>query len=317
MLMFYFSRCSYGLSWGTMRGQAYAKMFSDNIRTMILDGVVDHTLSLETMAMTQAVGFGLGAKYFFEWAKTNQSSALYAQDAEKIFGELVAKATKAPLQVPECKQSGACLPQVTEQLLRQTLGSGIEHEVSYPAMVQRIAEAASGNLTAWVYPLPVPEELDDYSLRAIWCNDWIQPTTYAEFIGILDATRALSNLSFIPPTAINTMMPVCLKWPARVVDPPAPLNITGTSAPILLVNAFRDPSTGYDAAVRVKAQIPASVILSRDGAGHGSMFPSSLTPATDIMTDYIITGKPPADWTIISSNYWQMPYNITQVAGDV
>ena len=140
------------------------------------------------------------------------------------------------------------------------------------------------------------------------------PDTYAAFIGVLDATKALSNLTFDTALTATQNMVTCPRWPAKVVNPPRPLNITKTSAPVLLVNAYRDPATGYDAAIHIKAQIPGSVLLSRDGTGHGSLFADLSTPA--IMIDYLTTGNPPADWTIVPSYFWQLPYNATQAAGE-
>ena len=135
----------------------------------------------------------------------------------------------------------------------------------------------------------------------IACNDWYTNETYAEFANRQRAEKALSGGNYTGATAVSWWMIYCPKWPAKVIDPPKPLDIANTLAPILLVNALWNPATPQGSAVNFQREIGGSVPVTSHGEGHGSMFINRCGEAQDIMIDYITTAKPPAAGTVAYS----------------
>ena len=285
---------------GSQRGQQYAQLYPNNIRAMILDAVVDHTVSVETSAVSSAVSFGRTADIFYQWASTNKSPALHGQDVESIFKGLLAQLDKKPATLPECALSGKCSSTVTGQNLLSAFGGQLDYTSSFPDLARGIAQAAKGNFTGLASPIQTAETSSQFSFM-IACNDWYTNETYAEFANRQKAEQALSCGDYNGATAESKWMIYCPKWPTEVVNPPKPLNIANTSAPVLLVNAIWDPATGYDGAVNVQRQIGGSVLLTRRGEGHGSMSSSIVGETQRLMIDYLITGKLPAAGTVAYS----------------
>ncbi|KAJ9607145.1 hypothetical protein H2200_008217 [Cladophialophora chaetospira] len=286
----------YGLSWGIQRGQMYAQYYPKNIRTMVLDGVVDHSIQMADFSAAQQIGHGFSAANFFNWASTNSSSALYGQDAAKIMDDLVAKADQTPIPVPNVNTT-TTFPNVTGEDIRQAFLDGFWHEYNWPAVATWIAESAQGNVTGFAMPVFTETSLNS---PAIACSDWLTNETYAQFPDRERMAASFSSGNFEGGTGMRAWATYCSKWPIPVVNPPARSEIANTSAPILLVNALWDPATPYDFAVNIQRQIPGSVLLTRKGNGHGSLFPWG-GEAGDAMSQYFVSGKPPPAGTVVYS----------------
>merc|ERR1712000_521262 len=109
-----------GFSYGTQLGAAYAELFPDKIRTMTLDGDVDHSMDeLDGFVMSNwAMEDELNR--FFAWCNKNETCAFHSdRDAAEVWDEMIASANKNPIPAPGCSKSadtasaGTCRGQVT------------------------------------------------------------------------------------------------------------------------------------------------------------------------------------------------------------
>ncbi len=97
-----------------------------------------------------------------------------------------------------------------------------------------------------------------------------------------------------------TIAAQCIGWPAPVVDPPHQAQVHG-APPILLVNATHDPSTSYVWAQELHAELPSSVLLTRDGDGHTSYLIAVPSRTRDAIDRYLVTGRTPPAGTVYDS----------------
>ena len=56
-----------GQSYGTLLGLTYASMFPTHVRAMVLDSVIDPTLTFDQITQGQAQGFEAVLQSFFAW----------------------------------------------------------------------------------------------------------------------------------------------------------------------------------------------------------------------------------------------------------
>ncbi len=73
------TRISYlGFSYGTFLGARYADAYPQHVRTMVLDGVVDPSMSYSAATIAQAKGFEEVLDAFFAWCRMDTPLRLRA-----------------------------------------------------------------------------------------------------------------------------------------------------------------------------------------------------------------------------------------------
>jgi pimeloyl-ACP methyl ester carboxylesterase len=87
----------------------------------------------------------------------------------------------------------------------------------------------------------------------------------------------------------------CAYWPVPPQRDPEPIDAAGVP-PILVIGGTHDPATPYPWAEALAEQLPSSVLLTRDGDGHGSY---SRSECINAHTDaYLIGLDLPPDGTV-------------------
>jgi pimeloyl-ACP methyl ester carboxylesterase len=72
------------MSCGTRLGAQYAALFPDNIRTLALDGVVQHAQAKASNYLIKATSYVLVLWHFVDWVSTNESSVPKGQNIETL-----------------------------------------------------------------------------------------------------------------------------------------------------------------------------------------------------------------------------------------
>jgi pimeloyl-ACP methyl ester carboxylesterase len=101
---------------------------------------------------------------------------------------------------------------------------------------------------------------------AIFCVDNAVPTNIASYD---ELGPTLSNLSALFGPALQYNGIGCSYWPIKLSRSAGPLAADG-APPILLIGGTGDPATPYASAEAVNKEIAGSVLLTRNGYGHGS-----------------------------------------------
>lgn len=241
----------YGASYAGFYGQAYARLFPGQVRTMVLDGTWNHSTAdwageMEKMAGSNEEALGR----FFDWCATGKCRDVVPAKWRK----LVARADRTPIPA---RQAGIAYD--GRDLQTFAVSSARQGAEAWPKLARDIRAAIGGDASGFV-----PERgarYPDQLTGVTECVDWPRPAGRAE----LEAT--IARLREVAPNAgtANTMATGtlgCVGWPVRVTNPPAPL--PKGLPPMLGAGAWGES----DAVQRVLKQVPGSVTVRHEGPGH-------------------------------------------------
>ena len=298
-----------GLSYGSQLGSTYAGLYPKNVGRMVLDGVLDVAGSDTQALLAESTAYESTLDKFFQWCNTTTDCALHGQDAAGIFDNLINTANDKPIPAPGCSASGPtpCRSDATgEEILSEVQGGlvGVDPGPAFegwPALSVSIAEASQGNASLISTPIITAPTDASFSFLGVVCKDWA-PTSksYIDLDLKRQMTSALAPHSRGSSQTYETQSS-CIGWvsPAtntrHVLDP----NQVAKLPPILLVNALWDPSTSIAWANALRLEIPSSVLILRNGAGHTSYFIPGQTSAA--INAYLLTGDLPAQGTTFDS----------------
>ena len=246
-----------GFSYGTQIGQEYAALFPTHIRSMVLDGVVDPSLSFTEFLTAQAQAFEQSFDANAIACADAGVRTCGVSDLAATYDRVIARAEMQPLRTP----TGVLGP--SEIAVAATYSAYVPQgwrELG-PALASadagdggRLADLAASYYDFGGYP----------SYAAVVCIDTPPPSgaaAYREF-----ARRATEAAPRFGAAVANEMLP-CATWAAPAVADPAPV-IPSTVPPILVVGNTGDPATPYSNALAVANRTPNAVLLTVETDGH-------------------------------------------------
>lgn len=259
-----------GFSYGTFIGEWYAHLFPTRVRAMVLDGVIDPTVSANDMAYAQVANLEMNLQAWIadcRSRKTGSNPCMYAQtgDPGTKLVDFLNGLDSNPMHV------GNRL--LTHGLaLQGVIWPGLYYPITWSLLDQALtlAEQGQGSMILGFTDLLYERRPDgSYSnsedaFVSIYCLDHPAPTDVASYDALTAKFAAASPL-FGPSYQYSNLQ--CAYWPVKPVGKVGPLNAQGTP-PILLVAGTHDPATPIEWAKSVNQQIAGSVLLTRDGYGH-------------------------------------------------
>jgi len=286
-----------GLSYGTMLGSLYAERYPAHIRAIVLDGALDRALSEPEMLSEEA---RTAENEFVRWAAWCQHSVqcpLHGRDVIGIWDDLIAHANRSPIPVPSVHRdvTGTDIQQAVDSAYLLFKRPNVFSRISWLSLGPALVKALHGDASQFTGPMPPPPDNPAYGGLAIQCLDF--PVHAANFAEFSDRIR---NARIIAPHmggAVQTgaILSECSGWPRPATDPQHFMHIKA-APPALVVNATHDPSTSYTWALSLQAEMPRSVLLTRDGDGHTSYLSS--TCAQHAVDGYLINLTLPRPGTV-------------------
>jgi pimeloyl-ACP methyl ester carboxylesterase len=290
-----------GLSYGAHLGSAYAELYPKRIRTMALDAIANHSLSVNTVFSDAAATHEDTLNRFAAWCAQTSSCPLHGRDVLALFDSVVQRADQQPIPAPDCAD-GSCRPTVTggeirmESLLLLVIKDGVP-AIGLPTwndFAIALARADQGDASG-LSPDLATSPLEFAGL-AINCADYPREVvTYEDFVA-----KTLLGRIVAPHTqgASEAWLGIlaCMRWPVPVTYRPHSIMVRG-APPILLVGSTHDPETNYVWAHELRNQMPSAVLLTRDGDGHTSSWLQH-SRTSDAIAHYLITGKTPRPNTV-------------------
>jgi pimeloyl-ACP methyl ester carboxylesterase len=293
-----------GLSYGSQLGSTYAELYPDRIRTLALDGALDHSLFPRTLFRDESHAYADSLNRFFDWCAQTTTCVLHGRDAGRIFDTLVATADRTPLPAPTCAQSGACRPSVTGEDIRLTTQGLLLLPNPSPISPQgrnrfflALQQAEAGDASAFSQPLatgPSDGEANGSQI-AIECLDWQTPIRTLRDLQHLQRLGQAIAPRLGGASQSWTILTGCIGWPSPVVNPSQPIHARH-APPILITNATHDPSTTYPWALRLHQDLPSSTLVTRAGDGHTSYLAPGHT--RDAIDHYLLTTQTPPPGTV-------------------
>jgi pimeloyl-ACP methyl ester carboxylesterase len=274
----------YGASYGGLFAQAYARLFPDRVRAMVLDGTANHSTDdwpaeLDALAADSEVVFGR----FVGWCAAEPSCALHGTDVEQRWLRVVGAADRDPLPVP-----GTDIRYTGRDLQGLAQFSMLTGPPAWPAVAAAVATAEGGDGSGFR-----PAQGNPYPVVGT-----PGVTECQEIPGYADQramAETVSRVRAIGP-ALAAALPLvahaltCAGWPAPLSNPPAALPVG--LPPLLGLGTWTD----FPGTERVTRQVPGSVAVFHDGPGHVIYRPDNPC-ATDAVDRYLVDLVLPAPGT--------------------
>lgn len=246
-----------GYSYGTAIGQAYAGLFPERVRTMVLDGVVDPAPGGIDVAVQQARGFETALARWAASCSDRPSCTL--DDPVAAVDDVLALA-----------ESG--IPAGGDQVGPGEVAIGLAMPLYntglWPVLDEAVTTALDGDGSAMLGLAQQYLHLVDFSAYyAVSCLDSTWPDTAADHLAA--AERAAREAPRFGEAIVNDYLR-CAVWPEEP-DPLGPITAPG-SPPILVVSTTGDPATPHQNAVDVADRLADGVLVTRDGDGHTVVF---------------------------------------------
>ena len=275
-----------GTSYGTYLGAVYLELYPQNAGRMVLDAAVNIT---ENDSVSQMDGFELALHKYAQWVVSQGRAASEQTVLNRI--DTFAKHLKTnPIPVGSRKLTQSLF--ITGLALFMYLGTAV-----YAQLTSVLDATMSGEGS---YMLQAADALngrntDGYdsmatAFPAIGCKDGADEGLDKAFSQWkTDAANAPIFGTYMGPDVI------CSVWTSR---PAAQIDFSGAGAPpFIVIGGTGDNATPYQYAQWMVKQMPAGVLVTRDGVGHGS-YGSGSTCVDSIVRSFFVAGTVPAANTV-------------------
>jgi pimeloyl-ACP methyl ester carboxylesterase len=259
---------SYAASYGSAYGAAYLEAYPRNVKALILDAVVDHSVAFATFSARNVMSVQDAFERFARWCTQEASCALHGNDLGAAFDRAIALEPK------------------TRTLVPQLLATGDHPQLGWPALAQMLAEVGRGE-TKMLKEMTATATLSsaddpwlragkDGLFRAVMCADYGPQHDYAKLSAIADALAEAAPRfvwkfwDSMPMAHGSAGTGDCAGWPRDATNPPHQLKV-GPHQNVMVSNPTHDPATPLANALSVWLQIPRARLLIADVDGHQSL----------------------------------------------
>jgi pimeloyl-ACP methyl ester carboxylesterase len=275
-----------GFSYGTQIGQQYAQFFPTNIRTMVLDGVVDPALDFTQFLTEQIKGFDASFQANVDGCAAAGADKCGVADLAAAYDQVRARVEQTPLRTDGGDTVGPAELEVAATYvaygqdgwkdLGPALADAIDHDDG-----SALWDLAQGYYDFGGFP----------AYAAVVCTDTPPPADPAAWKVFADQARALSPR--FGGSVANELLP-CATWAFRSAAVPTGFTAPG-APPIVVVGNTGDPATPYDNAVAVADRLESGVLVTADIEGHTAYGVDRCV--TRIVDRYLIDLTVPAEGT--------------------
>ena len=306
----------YGQSYGTQLAAAYARQHPEGLSALILDGVVDTSLTPNAFWESSARGFETVLQATFAvCARRPLCRADMPQGAGAVYDRLATRLARGPLRV----ETGTGW--LTQAMLRTSTGSALYSPQGRLDLLEDLAQYAHGDPSRLVEGAWIAEGVDPTTWRlldtgvsyasyfGIQCADGITQTgTDAErgATWVADAAAVGVVLPRMGETVFANDLP-CAWWPGTPapVTPPAPLTLPGV--PAIVLTATGDPVTPPWQAAAVAHALADARLIRTIGAGHVTLSddaPCRYAPVVDLLLHGRLTPGTTICRGVMVPTYW-------------
>lgn len=270
----------FGVSYGTEVGIAYANMFPQRVRAMIIDGVVNPAQSGKAILINQAVAWNEALEKFFNWCAGTASCAL-APDPRARYLQVLEQARAKPAMA---QLNGQPFPVSTGWV---TLASvlAVYDPQGYEGLARSLANALNGDWSAYQQALPA-FGASGAPAAAVWVTCMDQPLAAgAEFEALVK--EAATRAPLTGAVAANINRP-CAYLPVNPT--PVPQDYSAVGSPTIMVwGTTGDPATPYLSSVQVTRQLHNAALFTLEADVHTAMGHNACV--IQEQSDYLLTAQ--------------------------
>ncbi|GAA2147924.1 alpha/beta hydrolase [Glycomyces algeriensis] len=248
-----------GYSYGTIMGQQYAEAYPRKIRTMVLDGNMDHSLASvwEFMSTeTEAVEENFAA--FTAWCAGAPACALHGEDVTALYSEIKAKARAGELLDPD---TGEPLDFYALSM-QYTFAANSPH--AWPSLAEAYVAMRDGTPLSGLTALQEEDEVEHLYYPA-WCQDYgWEIEDYEELADLQERlTEDYPNVEWTP---YNNHALTCVGSGIEHTNEREELDVDH-APPIVFIGNEHDPATVYDWTLASAEQADGHLV-TYEGYGH-------------------------------------------------
>ncbi|MCC2594400.1 alpha/beta hydrolase [Tessaracoccus sp. OS52] len=273
-----------GVSYGTYLGAMYAELFPERVGRMVLDSAVDIT---DDEAVSQIEGFELALRNYADWCAAEERCT-FGNTRDEVLAtidDFLTGLDSDPIAVGD--------REVTQGLgTTGVMAFLYADEEAYEGLTYVVMEAMQGrggDLLSAADNLNGRGGPSILAFPAMRCADWPDEGVEASY------ERFAEIIPKAPVLAPNAGMDlVCELWTA---DSAPRLKLTGKGAPeLLVIGTTGDSATPYEHAVTMAEQLVSGVLVTFEGAGHGSATGDNEC-LNRVLTEFYEDGTVPDDGT--------------------
>ncbi|MGL5864277.1 MAG: alpha/beta fold hydrolase [Dermatophilaceae bacterium] len=301
----------YGISYGTVLGHTYARLFPKTVRTLVLDGNIDpaeYTGIGDPRPIGMRTGQGRSFSETFDeflrlCADGGANCALTRLgEPTKVVGDLMNRLLEGPVTV---QPDGAKLSFTYDSVV-VAIAEALYEPTAYPGLAELLAGIASADPNAvdrgatslgLLAGLGTEDYVSEGGNLGVLCAD-TRPeagqTSYQRF-----ADQQNDRYGFFGRVTVWRGFgsgSACESWSNANRDADAYLgdwNQT-TDAPVLVLNARYDPATAWQNAAPAAARFRTAQVLTVQGWGHTTLSAGS-SCSVAVWAQYLIDGAIPTD----------------------
>ena len=307
-----------GSSYGTYLGATYANLFPDQIRAMVLDGVInppsytsaDHgdgdvagpaTTSFLRILSPQGSAAALD-QFLTRCADAGTDYCPFAAESAAATRDKFAALMDRLRAEPVIAQGPAGTLTVTYSLVVDTVRGALYAAPLWSGLAQGLQRLEEGDAVGFLEathnlggPLPTEYHNTQEATPASNCVDADSPRDPDQFQAMVQGAE--ERTPYFGAAWAYIVQP-CLFWTADDADRyTGPWDIP-TSATILLISRVYDPATPHPGAVAASQTLANARLLTIDGWGHSYFEGGLSTCANEIMATYLIDLQLPAPGTV-------------------
>jgi len=277
-----------GFSYGSFLGATYANLFPDNIRALVIDGVLNPEL---WSSGWQIKSDRIATKEEFREFLRNcdEARCVFGPNSEKRWDALLKSVRAKPIQIGDQTFT-------YDTVVNAAIGA-MYSPSDWPdaaALFDQLSDATTGTLSASAVAEPdYPNGFDSYNGNA--CADIEYPRDFDAYKSI--SRYAAAGSEFGPAWWWGNA--ACANWPTNADRYTGPWR-TRTNAPVLVVGNHFDGVTDFRGAQAANRQLAGSRLLAYAGWGHTAYGVSQC--ATDHTNAYLLNGTLPPVGTVCPAN---------------
>ena len=290
-----------GYSYGTFLGITYATLFANKVGHVVLDGVVDPTLSSEQQSVGQLKGFDFELKAFLTDCLKHAKQVSCPFSGKLKTALQTVKDMLKYFETHSVRTSNAARPLTlwgAETGMMMALYSKDYWQYLRSAFNQTLNSSDGSIFLALADFYNDRDASGTYSSNTLEANAAINCLDGRPSSVMADMVAQNKRLLKVSPTlgrywqfgAIQ-----CSVWPYRVVTPPASYAASGSSK-ILVIGTTGDPATPYSQAVHVANKVLANAqLVTWNGDGHTAYGHSNQCVSTAVDSYFIDSIVPTRD----------------------
>jgi pimeloyl-ACP methyl ester carboxylesterase len=300
----------YGESYGTQFAQTYATIHADHIAGLVLDGVVDLTLTDIEFLKQQATAFNDVLVATLQACNEDEACAAdMGRDAVAVYDELAALLKQGPISF-EFPLSTGPMERRDFTLSDLEATSGYFYSESARMVFLRALAAYSRDHT--LVPLARvaynalylnPDNFEvfndpsysDAIYYGVTCRDYAEPgaTNEEQAAAFIEAGNEID--STLPRLASVYYGDIpCVYWPYPQQDETRPAPFTGEGFPTLVLNGTTDPATPYSNAQSVYSHLEDGYFITEIGGPH-VIFGWGLECVDSLVTEFLVNDTLPPE----------------------